>query len=172
MSLKNKNWRSYPTDNPQLNSRQRVIRSWLSKAKTTRAVWAGVRVFPKPLFMRLFFVALLTRFSAILLAATKRMTYVLLPAGTNKVPNTHGRQWPGCNFALYAGCITNCIFRRLGTGEMLLKWLFCKVCGPQALFLWPPPRCSCSHSGQLCSGYFAAGERHWQISTKRKRKPN
>ena len=58
------------------------------------------------------------------------------------------------------------------TEEMLLKWLFCEVCGLQALFLWPAMCCSCSRSGQLCSGYFAAGERRWQISVKRKRKPN
>ena len=127
---------------------------------------------PKPLFMRLFFVALLTRFSAILLPATERRAYVPLPAGTNKVLGTHDQQWPGCIFALYAGCITSCIFGGFETGEMLLKWLFCEVCGPQALFLWPALRCSYSRSGQLCSGYFAAGERRWQISAKRKRKPN
>ena len=40
----------------------------------------------------------------------------LLPAGTNKALGTHERQWPGCIFALYAGCITNCIFRRLWDG--------------------------------------------------------
>lgn len=122
--------------------------------------------------MRLFFVALLTRFSAVLLPATERRAYVLLPAGTNKASGTHGRQWPGCNLALYAGCITNCIFGGFEAEEILPKWLFCEVCGPQALFLWPALRCSCSRSGQLCSGYFATGERHWQISAKRKRKPN
>ena len=126
----------------------------------------------KPLFIRLFFVALLTRFSAILLPATERRAYVPLPAGTNKVLGTHDQQWPGCIFALYAGCITSCIFHMLGTVDMLSKWLFCEVCGLQALFLWPALRCSYSRSGQLCSGYFAAGERRWQISAKRKRKPN
>ena len=40
----------------------------------------------------------------------------LLTAGTNKALGTHERQWPGCIFALYAGCITNCIFRRLWDG--------------------------------------------------------
>ena len=40
----------------------------------------------------------------------------LLPAGTNKALGTHEQQWPGCNFALYAGCITNCICRRLWDG--------------------------------------------------------
>lgn len=97
---------------------------------------------------------------------------IVLPAGTNKAPGTHERQWTGCNFALYVGCITNCIFGGFETGEMQLKWLFCEVCEMQALFFWPSLRCSCSHSGQLCSGYFAAGERHWQVSVKRKRKPN
>lgn len=96
----------------------------------------------------------------------------LLPAGTNKALGTHERQWPGCNFTLYVGCITNCIFGGFGTVDMRLEWLFCEVCGLQALFLWPALRCSCSRSGQLCSGYFATGERHWQISAKRKRKPN
>lgn len=63
-------------------------------------------------------------------------------------------------------------FEGFGTGEMQPEWLFCEVCGMQALFLWPPLRCSCSRSGQLCSGYFAAGECYWQVSAKRKRKPN
>ena len=35
---KNKDRASYPADNPQLYGEQQVIRSWLSEAKTTRAV--------------------------------------------------------------------------------------------------------------------------------------
>lgn len=120
--------------------------------------------------MRLFFVALLTRFSAILLAAMERRTYYPLERTKRRVPMTGNGL--AAHFALYAGCITNCIFGGFETEEMLLKWLFCEVCGLQALFLWPAMRCSCSRSGQLCSGYLAAGERRWQISAKRKRKPN
>ena len=41
----------------------------------------------------------------------------LLPAGTNKAPGTHEQQLPGCNLALYVGCITNCISRRLWDGS-------------------------------------------------------
>ena len=103
------------------------------------------------------------------------------------------------HFALYAGCITNCIFGGFETEEMLLKWLFCEVCGLQALCLWPaahffvvahpgndgqadspgsghrgvgvaPPENL--QQGIEGSGYLAAGERRWQISAKRKRKPN
>ena len=92
----------------------------------------------------------------------------VLPAGTNKAPGTHERQWLGRNLALYAGCITNCIFGGFGTVDMRLKWLFCEVCGLQALFFWPSLRCSCSRSGQLCSGYFASSERHGHVPAKRK----
>ena len=63
-------------------------------------------------------------------------------------------------------------FGGFGMVDIRLEWLSCEVCGLQALFFWPALRCSCSRSGQLCSGYFAAGERHWQVSVKRKRKPN
>ena len=100
----------------------------------------------------------------------ERRTYYPLERTKRRVPMTGNGL--AAHFALYAGCITNCIFGGFETEEMLLKWLFCEVCGLQALFLWPAMRCSCSRSGQLCSGYLAAGERHWQISAKRKRKPN
>ena len=120
--------------------------------------------------MGLFFVALLTRFSAILLPATERKAYDPLERTKRRVPVTGNDL--AAHFALYAGCITSCIFGGFETEEMRLEWLFCEVCGPQALFLWPALRCSYSRSGQLCSGYFAAGERRWQISAKRKRKPN
>ena len=99
-----------------------MIRSWLSKAKTTRAVWAGVRVFPKPLFMRLFFVALLTRFSAVLLSVTERRTYVLvLPAGTNKAPGAHEQQWLGRAF-----CSACWVYHKLYLSEALGGWIYCR----------------------------------------------
>lgn len=120
--------------------------------------------------MRLFFVALLTQFSAVLLLATERRTYYPLERTKHRVPLTSNDL--AAHFALYAGCITNCIYGGFGTVAMLQEWLFCEVCGLQALFLWPAMRCSCSRSGQLCSGYFAASKRRWQISAKRKRKPN
>lgn len=120
--------------------------------------------------MRLFFVALLTRFSAILLAATERRTYYPLERIKRRVSMTGNGL--AAHFALYAGCITSCIFGGFGMVDMQPEWLFCEVCGLQALFLWPALRCSCSRSGQLCSGYLVAGERRWQISVKRKRKPN
>ncbi len=86
------------------------------------------------------------------------MPYYPLERTKRRVPMTGNGL--AAHFALYAGCITNCIFGGFETGEMQPEWLFCEVCGMQALFLWPPLRCSCSRSGQLCSGYFAAGECH------------
>ena len=120
--------------------------------------------------MRLFFVALFTRFSTVLLPVTERRIYDPLERTKRRVPMTGNDL--AAHFALYAGCNTSCIFGGFGMVDMWLEWPFCEVCGLQALFLWPALRCSCSHSGQLCSGYFAAGERHWQVSVKRKRKPN
>lgn len=65
----------------------------------------------------------------------------------DKAQHTHERQWPGCNLALYSGCITSCIFRGLLSGMSCINrrlWRFCEVCGPEALFLWPAHRCSYS----------------------------
>lgn len=123
-----------------------------------------------PLFIRLFFVALLTQFLAVLLPVTERKAYDPLERTKHRVPVTGNDL--AAHFALYARCITNCIFRGFGTVAMRPEWLFCEVCEMQALFFWPSLRCSCSRSGQLCSGYYAAGECHCQVSVKRKRKPN
>ena len=51
----------------------------------------------------------------------------VLPAGTNKAPRTHERQWLGRNLALYAGCITICIFRGLSVGNALPESPFTAV---------------------------------------------
>ena len=78
----------------------------------------GIRILPKPLFMRLFFVALLTRFSAVLLPVTERRTDVLyypLERTKRRVPMSGNSL--AAPFALYTGCITNCIFRRLWDGR-------------------------------------------------------
>ena len=86
--------------------------------------------------MRLFFVALLTRFSAVLLPVTERRTYVLyypLERTKRRVPMSGNSL--AAPFALYTGCITNCIFGGFEAEEILPKWLFCEVCGPQVLFL-------------------------------------
>lgn len=50
--------------------------------------------------------------------------------------------------------------------DILPKWLFYEVRGLQVLFLWPALRCSCSRSGQLHSGYFAACERTGRFPQK------
>ena len=126
-----------------------MIRSWLSKAKTTRAVWAGVRVFPKPLFMRLFFVALPTRFSAVLLPVTERRTYVLYyPLERTKRRVSMSGNGLAAHLALYAGCITNCIFRWLWDGGYD-AWIavyvgLSRTFGPEALFFLSALRCSYS----------------------------
>ena len=78
--------------------------------------------------MRLFFVALLTRFSAVLLPVTERRTYVLyypLELTKRRVPMS-GNGLAG-HFALYAGCITNCIFRGLSVVNALPKSPFIAV---------------------------------------------
>ena len=67
--------------------------------------------------MRLFFVALLTRFPAVLLPVTERRTYVLyypLERTKRRVPMSGNSL--AAPFALYTGCITNCIFRGLWDG--------------------------------------------------------
>ena len=67
--------------------------------------------------MRLFFVALLTRFSAVLLPVTERKTYVLYyPLERTKRRVSMSGNGLAAHLALYAGCITNCIFRWLWDG--------------------------------------------------------
>lgn len=72
--------------------------------------------------MRLFFVALLTRFSAVLLSVTERRTYVLvLPAGTNKAPGAHEQQWLGRAF-----CSACWVYHKLYLSEALGGWIYCR----------------------------------------------
>lgn len=100
----------------------------------------------------------------------------VLPAGTNKAPGIHERQWLGRAFGSVCW-VYHKLYLSVALGWWICcpnrcLWRFCEVCGPQVLFLWPALRCSYSRSEQLHSGYFEAGECHWQVSSKRKRKPN
>ena len=73
--------------------------------------------FPEAFVHAALFVALLTWFSAVLLPVTKRRTYVLYyPLERTKRQIPMDGDGLAANFALYAGCITNCIFRRLWDG--------------------------------------------------------
>ena len=67
-----------------------------------------------------FLVALLTRFSAVLLPVTERRTDVLYyPLERTKRRVSMSGNGLAAHLALYAGCITSCIFRGLSVGNTL-----------------------------------------------------